>query len=92
MIGVVATVLFLFAKSIIQIRENERAAKLEFLEQNKPKVYNSFEENGTITTDRFYQLLSQKFMHTKDSVLLESNIDSLKHIFDSLKNDYRLKH
>ena len=66
--------------------------ELKHRQQNNYKAIIDFEESDTITTDKFHQLLSQRFKHTKDSALLNSNIDSLKHIFDSLKKEYRLKH
>lgn len=54
---------------------------------NTATPYAAPEENNTdtISKDDFYKIISQEFMQTGDSTLLNSNIDSLKHVFDSLQ-------
>lgn len=74
---------YLLIISIKEIRERDKQQKKEISSTQKVNIN---QHQTRISEDDFYKILSQDFLLTGDSTLLKSNIDSLKHIFDSLKN------
>lgn len=45
-------------------------------------------ETKILTEEEFYKILGQEFKESGDSTLLKSNLDSLKHMLDSLINSH----
>ena len=62
--------------------ENEKKQKFEI---KATPISAPAENTKELTKDEFYQVISQEFLRTGDSTLLNANIDSLKHVFDSLQ-------
>ena len=63
--------------------ENEKKQKFEL--KAAPISAPAETTSKELTKDEFYQVISQEFLRTGDSTLLNANIDSLKHVFDSLQ-------
>ncbi|HPH88525.1 MAG TPA: hypothetical protein PKV76_08620, partial [Chitinophagales bacterium] len=62
--------------------ENEKKQKFEI---KATPISVPAENTKELTKDEFFQVISQEFLRTGDSTLLNANIDSLKHVFDSLQ-------
>lgn len=72
-------IIFLLIKSNTEIKEREQKRQAA----NESII--SMNDADTISEDEFYKIISQEFMLSNDSALLKSNIDSLRHVFDSLQ-------
>lgn len=76
---IVGYLLFEARRELKEKERNRNAQQLQVLlrdTNNKP---------DTVSTDEFYTILSNEFLLSHDSTLLKANIDSLKHVYDSLQ-------
>ncbi len=76
---IVGYLLFEARRELKEKERNRNAQQLQVLlrdTNNKP---------DTVSTDEFYTILSNEFLLSHDSMLLKANIDSLKHVYDSLQ-------
>lgn len=85
-IGILA-ILFIVLLNLVffnRLRRIENEKKQRFEIKATP-ISAPAENTKELTKDEFYQVISQEFLRTGDSTLLNANIDSLKHVFDSLQ-------
>ena len=82
LILIIVLINFIFFNRLKKI-ENES----KYRDVNISTPYAAPVENNTdiMSKDDFYKVIYQEFVLTGDSTLLNANIDSLKHVFDSLQ-------
>lgn len=69
---------YLLYQSNIEIQRRQR--EKELIQEPVVAIKNS----DTISEEDFIKIISQEFMMSDDSALLKSNIDSLRHMYDSI--------
>jgi guanylate kinase len=75
-------IVYLLIQSRKEIRERElkrEAAKQELIEKQTRQ-----QQPDTLSNDEFLKIIYNEFMTSGDSVLIKSNLDSLKKVYDSL--------
>jgi hypothetical protein len=89
--GIKIAVLLILIIVLINFIFFNRLKKMEneskYRDVNISTPYAAPVENNTdiMSKDDFYKVIYQEFVLTGDSTLLNANIDSLKHVFDSLQ-------
>lgn len=68
------------ARQELKERERKRNAPSEQVQSK-----DTTQKPDTVSMDEFYTILSREFLTSHDSTLLNANIDSLKHVYDSLQ-------
>ncbi|MFN8281888.1 MAG: DnaJ domain-containing protein [Chitinophagales bacterium] len=81
-VAILAMCIFLFVKSIQFSRENR--LNNEILSEYTDSVNNIIPNSD----DNFYRALTIEAAESGDSTLLKSNLDSLKHVYDSIMDGY----
>ena len=69
---------YLLYQSNLEIKRRER--EKEMINEPAAEIKNA----DTISEEDFLKIISQEFMLSNDSGLLNSNIDSLRHVYDSI--------
>jgi curved DNA-binding protein CbpA len=78
----IVMIVYLLIQSRKEIRERElkrEAAKQELIEKQTRQ-----QQPDTLSNDEFLKIIYNEFMTSGDSVLIKSNLDSLKKVYDSL--------
>ncbi|MBK9329293.1 MAG: DnaJ domain-containing protein [Sphingobacteriales bacterium] len=77
----IGTMVYLLFQASGELKERERKRKII---AQQPAA-DSMKKSDTVSMDEFYTILSREFLASQDSTLLNANIDSLKHVYDSLQ-------
>lgn len=81
-LAILAACIFLFVRSI-QLHKEKILSDKEFFDYT-----DSINKIRPSSENLFYQSLNAEAAETHDSTMLKSNLDSLKHVFDSIMNEY----
>lgn len=77
-VSFILMIIYLLYQSGIEMKKREQ--EKEILNEPTAAIKNS----DTISEEDFLKIISQEFIMSDDSALLKSNIDSLRHVFDSI--------